>query len=176
MWGALSGERPGLCLQLLLVLASAVILGSGSHGARDHILHSQFRDFPFRRLLQLAGLRWRYSSRLHMRYGSHSLAVWSGCIDQAHRMQNTGSWPLLSESCDNTFMGNWSSGWDARSSNTMNRSSRISFISVEDTQSLHAAIFINLRWFNRSVWDGNYYVDKLMYRNFQRIYELGNKR
>jgi hypothetical protein len=70
-------------LQLPLVLASAVILGSKSRGAHDHILLSQIRDspnlegkvpvfishrnrvaqlyspgtgFPFRRLLQLAGL------------------------------------------------------------------------------------------------------------------------
>jgi hypothetical protein len=50
------------CLQLLLVLASAVILGSESRGTRDHILVSQIRDFPFRRLLRLAGLRWRYST------------------------------------------------------------------------------------------------------------------
>jgi hypothetical protein len=74
-------------LQLLLVLASAVILGSESRGNHDHILLSEVRDspnlegqvpvffpqeqggpvippgtgFPFRRLLGLAGLRWRYS-------------------------------------------------------------------------------------------------------------------
>jgi hypothetical protein len=50
------------CLQLLLVLASEVILGSKSHGTRDHILLSQIWDFPFRRLLWLAGSRWRYST------------------------------------------------------------------------------------------------------------------
>jgi hypothetical protein len=33
-------------LQLLLVLASAVILRSELHGTHDHILLSQFRDFP----------------------------------------------------------------------------------------------------------------------------------
>jgi hypothetical protein len=33
-------------LQLLLVLASAVILGSESRGTRDHILLSQIRDSP----------------------------------------------------------------------------------------------------------------------------------
>jgi hypothetical protein len=77
-------------LQLLLVLASAVILGSESRGTRDYILLSQIRDspylesqqvpvfisprnrvarlyppgtgFPFLRLLRLAGLRWRYST------------------------------------------------------------------------------------------------------------------
>jgi hypothetical protein len=77
-------------LQLLLVLASAVILGFESRGTHDHILLSQIRDFPkpagpglriyipqelgaplippgtgfpFRRLLRLAGLRWRFSQR-----------------------------------------------------------------------------------------------------------------
>jgi hypothetical protein len=35
MWGALSDERTGLPLQLLLVLASAVILGSVSLGTRS---------------------------------------------------------------------------------------------------------------------------------------------
>jgi hypothetical protein len=49
-------------LQLLLALASAVILGYESLWTRDHILLSQIRDFPFRRLLRLAGSRWRYST------------------------------------------------------------------------------------------------------------------
>jgi hypothetical protein len=75
-------------LQLLLVLASAVILSSESRGIHDHILQSQIRNspqpggpgsriyipeeyggpviapgtgFPCPRLLLLAGLRWRYS-------------------------------------------------------------------------------------------------------------------
>jgi hypothetical protein len=75
-------------LLLLLVLASAVPLGSESRGTQDHILLSQFlrlpqpgepgphiyisqkqggpdippgTGFPFRRLLRLARLRWRYS-------------------------------------------------------------------------------------------------------------------
>jgi hypothetical protein len=83
-------RRGRVCrLQLLLAFASAVILGSGAHGTRDHILLSQNRDSPkledefpvfisprnrmtqlyppgtefhFRRLLQLAGLRWKYSN------------------------------------------------------------------------------------------------------------------
>jgi hypothetical protein len=42
--GAFSLMRGQVCrLQLLLVLASAVILGSESHGNRDHILLSQIR-------------------------------------------------------------------------------------------------------------------------------------
>jgi hypothetical protein len=58
--GALSLTRGRVChLQLLLVLASVVILGSESRGTRDHISLSQIRDFSFRRI---AGLRWRYST------------------------------------------------------------------------------------------------------------------
>jgi hypothetical protein len=58
--GALPLTRGQVCsLQLLLALASAVILGSES---RTRILLSQVRDFPFRRLLRLVGLRWRYST------------------------------------------------------------------------------------------------------------------
>jgi hypothetical protein len=61
--GAPSLTRGRVCrLQLLLVLASAVSLGSESLGTWDHILLSQFRDFSFRRLLRLAKLRWRYST------------------------------------------------------------------------------------------------------------------
>jgi hypothetical protein len=44
-------------LYMLLALASAVLLVS-----KAHILLSQIWDFPFRRLLRLAGSRWRYST------------------------------------------------------------------------------------------------------------------
>jgi hypothetical protein len=54
------GLRPDF-YYCLLALARAVILGSESLGTRDHILLSQIRDFPFRRLLRLAGSRWMYS-------------------------------------------------------------------------------------------------------------------
>jgi hypothetical protein len=55
--------RSRVCrLQFLLALASAVTFWSESRGTRDHILLSQIRDFPFRRLLWLAGSRWRYST------------------------------------------------------------------------------------------------------------------
>jgi hypothetical protein len=61
--GALSLTRGRVSrLQLLPALASAVIFRSKSRGTRDHILLAQIRDFPFRRLLRLAGLRWRYST------------------------------------------------------------------------------------------------------------------
>jgi hypothetical protein len=49
-------------LHLLLVLVSAVILGSESRGTRDRIILSQIRDFPLCRLLRFSGLRWRYST------------------------------------------------------------------------------------------------------------------
>jgi hypothetical protein len=60
--GAPSLTRGRVCiLYMLLVLASVVFLGSESLGTRDHLLLSQILDFPFRRLLRLAGSRWRYS-------------------------------------------------------------------------------------------------------------------
>jgi hypothetical protein len=62
-FGAPSLTRGRVCrLQLLLALASAVIFGFESPRTRGHILLSQIRDFPFRRLLRLAGSRWRYST------------------------------------------------------------------------------------------------------------------
>jgi hypothetical protein len=61
--GAPSLTRGRVCLlYVLLALASAVSLGSESLGIWDHILLSQIWDFPFRRLLRLAGSRWRYST------------------------------------------------------------------------------------------------------------------
>jgi hypothetical protein len=61
--GALSLTRGRVCrLQLLLALARAVIFWSESRRTRGHILLFQIRDFAFRRLLRLAGLRWRYSN------------------------------------------------------------------------------------------------------------------
>jgi hypothetical protein len=64
--GAPSLMRGRVCLlYMLLVLASAVFLGFESLGTRDHILLSQIWDFPFRRLLRLAGSRWRYSTQPH---------------------------------------------------------------------------------------------------------------
>jgi hypothetical protein len=64
MWGSLSLTRGRVYgLQLLLEIDSAVILGSKSHGTRDHILLSQTRDFPFRCLLRLARIWWRYSTQ-----------------------------------------------------------------------------------------------------------------
>jgi hypothetical protein len=62
-FGAPSLTRGRVCrIQLLLSLASAVIFGSESRRTHGHILLSQIRDFPLRRLLRLAGSRWRYST------------------------------------------------------------------------------------------------------------------
>jgi hypothetical protein len=56
--GAPSLTRGRVCLlYMLLDPSSAVFLGT-----RDHILLSQIWDFPFCRLLRLAGSRWRYST------------------------------------------------------------------------------------------------------------------
>jgi hypothetical protein len=49
-------------LQLLLVLASAVILRSDSRGSHDHILLSQIRDSPY---LYLPGTGWPSYARRH---------------------------------------------------------------------------------------------------------------
>jgi hypothetical protein len=46
MWGALSDERTGLSFTIAAGPAITVILGSESHGTRDHILLPQIRDFP----------------------------------------------------------------------------------------------------------------------------------
>jgi hypothetical protein len=60
-YGVISLARGRLCrLQLLLALASTVIFGSESRGTCDHVLLSQIRNFPFRRLLRVAGLRWTF--------------------------------------------------------------------------------------------------------------------
>jgi hypothetical protein len=60
--GAPSLIRRWVCLLcMVLVLASLVFLGFESLGTRDHILLSDLR-VPFRRLLRLAGSRWRYSN------------------------------------------------------------------------------------------------------------------
>jgi hypothetical protein len=64
-YGAFCLTKGRVCrLHLLLDLASGVNLRSEFLGIRYHtcILLSQIRDFPFRRLLRLAGSRWRYST------------------------------------------------------------------------------------------------------------------
>jgi hypothetical protein len=62
-FGAPSLTKGRACrLPLLLALAIAVIFGSESRRTRGHILLSQIRDFPFRRLLRLSGSRWRFST------------------------------------------------------------------------------------------------------------------
>jgi hypothetical protein len=80
-FGAPSLTRGRVCpLQLLLALASAVIFGSESRRTRGHILLSQIRDFAFRRLLRLAGSRWRYlTPHPHGYTGSW---VWVLCYDR----------------------------------------------------------------------------------------------
>jgi hypothetical protein len=52
-------------LQFLLVLASAVILGSESLGTRNHLLLSQIRDFPFVAFYNSQGYGGGIRPRLH---------------------------------------------------------------------------------------------------------------
>jgi hypothetical protein len=62
MWGALSDERTGLSFTIAAGPRqrshSRVRVLWNSH----HILLPHIRDFPFRRLLRLAGSRWKYST------------------------------------------------------------------------------------------------------------------
>jgi hypothetical protein len=63
--GAPSLTRGWVCLlYMLLGLPNVVFLESESLGTRDRILLSQIWDFPYCRLLRLAGSRWRYSTPL----------------------------------------------------------------------------------------------------------------
>jgi hypothetical protein len=90
IWGALSDEKSGSVVYSCCWTSPAQsFLGPDSHGAHEHILLSLFlrlpqpggpgsciyipqeqgspimppgTGFPFRRLLRLAGLRWRYSN------------------------------------------------------------------------------------------------------------------
>jgi hypothetical protein len=61
MWGALSDERTGMSFTIAAGSRQRSHSRSESRDTRDHILLSQIRVFPFRRLLLPAGLRWRYS-------------------------------------------------------------------------------------------------------------------
>jgi hypothetical protein len=63
-------------LYMLLALASVVFLGSESLWTCNHILLSQIWDFPFCRLLRLAGSRWRYSTPPPHRVLSLNFWVW----------------------------------------------------------------------------------------------------
>jgi hypothetical protein len=84
--GAPSLMRVWVCvLYMLLALASTVFLRSDSLGTRDHILLSQIWDFPFRRLLWLAGLRWRYSTPPP--HGYHCLTGSTDCLQD-----NSSAW------------------------------------------------------------------------------------
>jgi hypothetical protein len=67
---------------------SVVFLGSESLWTRNHILLSQNWDFPSRRLLRLAGSRWRYLTRLHTGYIWRPTS-WFGCNISALTEQKT---------------------------------------------------------------------------------------
>jgi hypothetical protein len=104
--------RRRVCLlYMLLVLASAVFLGSESLGTSDHILLSQIWCFHFRRLLRLAGHGGGIRPRIHrgaltalFRFSRYSLCEDSqrtplvivpillhDVVIGADRIENTGS-------------------------------------------------------------------------------------
>jgi hypothetical protein len=95
-------------LQLLLALASAVILELESRGTRNHILLSQIRVFAFSRVLRLAGLWWRYSTP-----PSHGFWM-NSCHNQSQSYFTTGCLPPVSrlgarphEAHDLKLFSNW---------------------------------------------------------------------
>jgi hypothetical protein len=62
MWGVLSEERTGLSFAIATgPRQRSLSRVRVSWDSRPYLL-SQIRDFPFRRLLRLAGSRWRYST------------------------------------------------------------------------------------------------------------------
>jgi hypothetical protein len=79
LYGAPSLTRGRVCLlYMLLALTRAVFFGSEFLGTRDHIILSQIWDFPFCRLLRLAGSRCRYSTpppHVFRRYSSFSYSL-----------------------------------------------------------------------------------------------------
>jgi hypothetical protein len=62
LWASSLTKGRVCLLYMLLALASVVFLGFESLSTRNPILLSHIWDFPFRRLLRLAGSRWRYST------------------------------------------------------------------------------------------------------------------
>jgi hypothetical protein len=93
-FGAPSLTRGRVCrLQLLLALASAVIFGSESRRTHGHILLSQIWEFPFRRLLRLAGSLWRYSIRPPHGEGSNRVELsWVECYVTTDGQPASLSW------------------------------------------------------------------------------------
>jgi hypothetical protein len=107
--GAFSLTRGRVCrLHLMLVLASAFILGSESRGTSDLILLSQIRDFPFLRLLRLAGVRWKYSTPHPYGYWIHLKVKVKVILRLAVYRQSVRLGIKLLETHDQTvFFFNW---------------------------------------------------------------------
>jgi hypothetical protein len=95
-------------LYMLLALASAIFLWSEPLRSRDHILLSHIWDVPFRRLLRLAGSRWRYSTPplnwttspcYIARHGPHSKRHFHYCVFSRCRGNNVSTKLLPSNGC-----------------------------------------------------------------------------
>jgi hypothetical protein len=111
---ASSLTRGRVCrLQFLLALASAVIFWSESHRTRRHIILSQIRDFPFRRLLRLAGSRWRYSTPPPRGYIPHEFVwvagmySWTIYMQQFLRFFSINDEPKLIKGITFHYIKNW---------------------------------------------------------------------
>jgi hypothetical protein len=107
--GAPSLTRGRVCLlYMVLAFASVVFLESEFLGTRDHVLLSQIRDFPFRRLLRLSGSRWRYSTPppqgLNSRLFWDPLKIFStdSTENTRHVLSNFSLYSLGTEPTENT--------------------------------------------------------------------------
>jgi hypothetical protein len=93
--GVSSLTRGRVCLlYMLLGLASAVFLGSEFLGTGDHILLSQIWDFPFHRLLRLAGSQGQVKVKVTLRLTiSQSLLLASRYIASGMSSQKARPFP-----------------------------------------------------------------------------------
>jgi hypothetical protein len=132
LYNILFDERMSLSFTIAAGSRQRIHLGSESRVTRDHILLSQIRDFPFRRLLRLARLRWRYRigdtesnsysyslpRKRHLRYAGNVCLFF--CENNAYRVVGW-HWtpgfdsyipafrPCLPSRCSTTDCSSWSS-------------------------------------------------------------------
>jgi hypothetical protein len=106
--GSLSEERTVLPFVCAAGNCQPIFLGSKSLGTWDHILLSQIWDFLFRRLLRLAGSRWKYltpppngwSIELKVKGMLRSTAAGQSGFEQStHLGLTTRTWNCLTVAC-----------------------------------------------------------------------------
>jgi hypothetical protein len=115
--GVPSLTRGHVChLYMLLTLSSTVFLGSETLRTRDHILLSQIWDFPFRRLLRLAGSWWRYSTPPRHGYVQFTFYCFLYRIgtdhpQKTHQLLSNKYHVLLSGVSTHALPSNWRPSW-----------------------------------------------------------------